>query len=201
MPTQAKYFFPPGIRFGKLEVIEDSLKGAALCKCDCGAVRNIPKAFLRRGQYKSCGQCVRGHPKHGMEGTAIYNAWAGMLQRCRNPKHKWYRRYGGRGIKVCDRWLEFGNFYEDMGEKPEGLSIDREDNDGDYEPGNCCWSSQKDQVRNRENTLMVEFEGRTVPVAELSERFGQRHKRVVARLKRGLSIKEALADARLNRWK
>ncbi len=135
-----------------------------------------------------------------MEGTSTYNVWCGMLQRCRNPKQKWFHRYGGRGIKVCDRWLDFRNFYADMGEKPANLKIERIDNDGDYEPGNCRWATQKEQIRNRENTLMVEYEGRMTPVAELSERFGIRHKRVVARLKLGRSIEEALQTAKFNRW-
>jgi hypothetical protein len=135
-----------------------------------------------------------------MEKTRTYDTWAQMLTRCRNPNHKWYHRYGGRGISVCERWLTFENFYEDMGEKPAGLTLDRVDNDGNYEPGNCRWVAQKQQIRNRENTLMVEYEGKMTPVAELSERFGIRHKRVVARLKRGLSIEEALLSHKFNRW-
>lgn len=88
--------------------------------------------------------------KHGYSGTRLYKVWVMMKQRCYNPKNFKYPIYGGRGIKVCDRWLNsFEAFLEDMGERPEGLQVDRIDNDGDYEPGNCRWSTAKEQANNR----------------------------------------------------
>ncbi len=87
---------------------------------------------------------------HGMNRTPIHRIWIGMIQRCTNPKSTVYRHYGGRGIKVCERWrLSFLSFYEDMGEKPEGMSLDRINNDGNYEPGNCRWATPLEQVLNR----------------------------------------------------
>jgi len=93
--------------------------------------------------------------------TRTYSIWASMLQRCSNMNcHKW-SRYGGRGIKVCDRWHKFVNFLADMGEKPEGLSIDRIDNDGNYEPGNCRWATPKQQMNNSSKNTMITFDGKT----------------------------------------
>ena len=129
-----------------------------------------------------------------------YNVWAQMLSRCRNPNLKWFHRYGGRGISVCEKWHDFREFYADMGEKPPGLSIDRIDNDGNYEPGNCRWATKKEQMLNRSVTLTVEYGGRVMPVAELAERHGLSRKLVQARLARGLSVDEALSTVRKGRW-
>ena len=91
-----------------------------------------------------------GH--HNVSGT--YHTWIGMKTRCSNKNHIAYKNYGGRGIKVCERWLKFENFLEDMGERPEDLTIDREDNNGNYEPGNCKWATTKEQNRNGRRTKL-----------------------------------------------
>jgi len=91
-----------------------------------------------------------------------YNVWESMLTRCRNPRHHTYPAYGGRGITVCERWFSFDNFYEDMGPRPEGYWIERRDNNGNYEPGNCHWASPSDQNDNKSNNFMVEFRGETL---------------------------------------
>lgn len=90
-----------------------------------------------------------GRAFHGMRRTSTYTIWSGMIQRCTNPRHPNFADYGGRGITVCERWLTFVNFLADMGERPEGLSIDRIDNDGNYEPGNCRWATAAEQAVNK----------------------------------------------------
>lgn len=90
---------------------------------------------------------------HGMKGTPTYMSWMSMKSRCNNPNNVSYKNYGGRGITVCKRWYNFKNFYEDMGQKPNGLSLDRIDNDGNYEPSNCKWSTWVEQNNNKRNTI------------------------------------------------
>ncbi|MCK4499607.1 hypothetical protein KAU11_03870 [Candidatus Babeliales bacterium] len=90
----------------------------------------------------------KSREKHGMSNTSIYRIWVNMQRRCNYPKDPSYKYYGGRGIKVCERWNSFKNFYLDMGDKPEGLTLERKDNNGNYEPGNCEWASRKTQTRN-----------------------------------------------------
>jgi hypothetical protein len=131
-----------------------------LCQCDCGNTTIVQTQLFREGRVQSCGclnhQPITGSPTlvHGharrKKITAIHTTWQGMLQRCTNPRNPAYHYYGGRGITVCDRWMIFENFLADMGEKPAAnLSIDRINNNGNYEPGNCRWATQSEQVRNR----------------------------------------------------
>lgn len=143
-----------GHKFGLLTVIEktgqDDKHSYWLCRCDCGQSTNVRGNSLLRGMTKSCG-CF--HKKiittHGMSRCPEYIVWDGMIQRCTNPKHEAWKYYGGRGIKVCDRWRVFKNFYSDMGPRPTSLTIDRIDNDGDYEPGNCRWATMAEQNVNK----------------------------------------------------
>lgn len=128
------------------------------CKCDCGNIMNVQGVNLRTGHTQSCGclqkeRASESNGTHRKSGTSTFNVWVKMRQRCNNPKDKAYKYYGGRGIKVCDRWLNsFDNFFSDMGEHKEGMSIDRIDNNGNYEPRNCQWLtiSQNISKRNRE---------------------------------------------------
>lgn len=123
---------------------------AKLCVCDCGTFRRVTCKNLNNGTSKSCGCSVKTAAKtHGMQGTQIYEIWASMKNRCTNPKKKDYKYYGGRGITVCEEWKNsFENFYKDMGDCPEGMSLDRIDTNGNYELSNCKWSTKKEQSFN-----------------------------------------------------
>ena len=114
-----------------------------------------------------------GAPTHRMTGTPTYNSWAMMHRRCRDtPSNPDFADYGGRGITVCDRWSVFENFLADMGERPVGTTLDREDTDGNYEPGNCRWATAEVQQRDRRNNLWITHEGETRTLADWSRRLG-----------------------------
>lgn len=150
-----------GMRFGRLLVIAQVDHGKSregtrwLVRCDCGAEKTMGRRTLVGGRGFSCGCWQRTaasmtHFRHGHANRSrSWRAWAGMKQRCLNPANPKYPDYGGRGIRVCERWLSFEGFLEDMGEKPDGMSLDRIDVNGNYEPGNCRWATAKEQCDNR----------------------------------------------------
>ena len=154
-----------GDRYGRLTIVKLIDNEYVECRCDCGTVRNFWKYSLTRKNKssKSCG-CISleinkvQFIKHGDElngrKTTEYSTWDGMKQRCTNPNHRGYMSYGGRGITICDRWLNsFQNFLEDMGRKPSrAYSIDRIDVNGNYELSNCRWATSKEQAMNKRNS-------------------------------------------------
>jgi len=162
------------------------------CQCKCGNEIEVPSNNLQSGHTTSCGcHALACRTKHGMCGTPTYTSWDSMIQRCSNPKNINYVRYGGRGIKVCDRWRDsFDNFYEDMGTRPEGLTIDRISNDGDYEPDNCRWATRHEQDYNRSDTLR--FDDGT-PVGVWAAEYGLTYKNVIYHHANGRSKDEILA--------
>ena len=160
-----------GQRFHWLTVIERASnnkggKARWLCRCDCGKTTIVQSACLRTGHTKSCGcygithSIIHGEAKHGQR-TKEYSAWRTMKDRCLNPRNSRYDSYGGRGIRVCNRWLHnYENFLFDMGRSPEGLTMERIDNNGNYEPGNCKWATQKEQACNRRDNVYIEHNGK-----------------------------------------
>lgn len=136
--------------------------------------------------------------KHGMSGTSEYGIWQGMLRRCADKSSK---RYGGRGISVCERWHSFENFLADMGRRPSrGHSIDRyPDNDGNYEPSNCRWATLIQQARNLAKNHWVEFKGRRYVIEELANEVGLKSSTVASRLKRGWTVEQAVGIPASNR--
>jgi hypothetical protein len=128
-----------------------------------------------------------------MIGTKEYRAWSHMLSRCTNPTDKSYQYYGGRGISVCDRWISFKNFFEDMGKSPSvAHSIDRVDNDGNYVPENCRWATVKEQRRNKRDNRILVIDGERKTLAEWAEKFGVLYKTAHNRLRMGWSPREAV---------
>ncbi len=130
------------------------------CLCECGNETNVLLSSLRTNNTTSCGcynkeKFIERITSHKLLNHPLYQTWLNMKQRCYNSNLKRYKDWGGRGIKVCDRWLNsFENFLSDMGEKPEGTTLDRIDNNGNYEPSNCRWATPKEQIKNRRKKLI-----------------------------------------------
>lgn len=172
-----------GARFTNYEVIEDGLRGKRGChyvraKCECGEVRVVRAAHLLTGASKSCG-CRRAPisraraTTHGMNGTPEYKTWTAIIDRCSNAKAHGFENYGGRGIVICPRWrASFEAFFADMGPRPAGTSIDRIDVNGNYEPGNCRWATQREQQNNRRDSRFIEARGERLTVADWARRLG-----------------------------
>lgn len=157
-------------------------------RCDCGNVGFYYGDYLRNGDTKSCGclhQEVRSkmNRTHGLSATPTFRIWCDMRRRCTNAKRRAFRRYGGRGIRVCDRWLKFENFVEDMGLRPRGMSLDRIDNNGNYEPSNCRWATRKQQTLNSPTTRWIEFGGERLCLTDWARKLGMTESGLHFRLK------------------
>lgn len=188
-----------GVRFGNLVALVAlgrSMHGSKVWRfrCDCGNEIERASGNVKAGHISSCGCMKKGTPaQHGMAGSSLYSRWINMRRRCENPDNENFENYGGRGIKVCARWQKFENFYVDMGDLPfEDAQIDRENNDGDYEPTNCRWSTPSENSNNRSNNVLVEIDGRTQTLMEWSSESGVPYATIWARLNRNWSAKKAV---------
>lgn len=199
-----------GKRFHRLTVIEliGKQNNRTLWKaiCDCGITKSFIGSSLVSGNTRSCG-CLQeenrwlskshGHAHRGKI-TRTYKAWVGLNERCCNPKNKEFENYGARGITVCKMWHHktpngFSNFLSEMGECPPLLTIDRIDNNGNYEPSNCRWASQQEQASNRRNNRWIEFDGRKQILRDWAKETGLDPVTISTRIDRlGWSIERAL---------
>jgi hypothetical protein len=200
-----------GQSFGRLTVVSrapNSLHGKSRfnCICECGRSTVVAGQCLRRSHTKSCG-CWRvempslAFTTHGMANKcAEYRIWSHIKTRCLNPKNRAYPRYGGRGIRMCSAWRDsFAEFYKNMGQRPSTRhSIERVDNDGNYEPGNCVWALPVVQASNRSTVRLIEYQGVSGTMAWWSRSTGIPYMKLRRRLVDGWPIYRALEDARLH---
>lgn len=190
-----------GKTFGRLIAIEclpATSPGRHLrwrCRCECGDEVVVTSEKLRSGHTKSCG-CLRGRHKHTSRTappSPTYTSWRNMVSRCTRPNSTSYEHYRKRGIKLCKRWLVFDNFLADMGERPPGTTLDRLDNDGHYEPGNCRWGDKKQQANNRSTNQLFEYRGQTYTMIQLALATGVPKETIRSRLVR--STRWTIEDA------
>lgn len=175
-----------------------------LCVCACGSERLKFPNEIKRGDVVSCGCWHRvcsswvgkSQKRHGLDGTRAYSSWSSMMARCYDESFDSYHRYGGRGIKVCGRWMDVAKFVEDMGQPPAGRSLDRIDNNGDYEPGNCRWATRKEQMNNVSYNRIIVFHNERMTVAQAADRFGISYSTLVRRLNAGWTPDEAITMPR-----
>lgn len=158
-----------GQRFGRLTALSAASWGPTtwFCKCDCGTEITVRQGNIRNGHTQSCGCLLReneanlthGHTR-GRKNSRTFGCYSNAKNRCFNPKNQRFADYGGRGIVMCDRWRDsFADFLEDMGECPQGKSLERKDVHGNYEPSNCKWATPAEQARNKRNNIIVEVDG------------------------------------------
>lgn len=207
LPTHKNFRNLVGEKFGRLNVVRFAGKrinslGYPVwfweCKCDCGNMVFARGTSIACGESKSCGcfqrdDASRVHTIHGLSNSPEYKTWTAIRDRCFNPNTEFWRYYGGRGVKVCDRWMDFENFFADMGVRPSSKhSIERRNTNGDYEPSNCCWATWVDQSRNRRSNRIITFNGQQKCLAEWSEITGIKTDTIASRIRNGWSPELAL---------
>lgn len=192
-----------GNRYGRLVVVgEAGSRGSyryVRCRCDCGVEKEIRAQRLRSGETQSCGCLQRERVRaasirHGLSDTPIHRLWRGMNQRCSNPRHMSYPRYGGRGITVCPEWsASYEAFLAAVGPRPSPQhSLERVDNSAGYSPENCVWATAKDQMRNYRRNHLITYRGRAMCVAAWAEEVGINYMTLWSRLAKGWPIHQAL---------
>jgi len=197
-----------GKRFGKLTVVGPHPVRTGynmirwICRCDCGGEKLVTTSNLGRNTH-SCG-CIRNTQGALTRKHPLWGVWSAMLQRCTDPNCAAYPNYGGRGISVCERWRSFPAFLEDMESTYQrGLSIDRKENDGNYEPSNCRWATAKTQGRNRRVCTMIDTPWGVMNVAEAAERIGMDRNRFRTRVRLGWTTKQLFNPenfGKLTKW-
>lgn len=205
-----------GEKYGLLTIVADEgYQGRGIgrlirVRCECGTEKSMRRRTVLSAGAKSCGclqkkafdknrTATHGHAKGGRT-SPTYNTWCGMIKRCCNQSHEHYADYGGRGITVCDEWMVFENFLRDMGERPSGMTLDRENNDLGYMKSNCRWATQKQQCNNRRphpkrphQQKQVEYQGKIYPIDELIKRHSTiRRETVISRIRQGWNVEDAL---------
>ena len=193
-----------GYKFNRLTVLSFSHKNKLnvrfwKCQCICGKIVITRSTCLLRGRTQSCG-CLRyervreSHSVPYSTNTPEYQVWLSMKERCNNPKSRSYKSYGARGITVCDRWrYSFENFLEDVGKRPSDRhSIDRIDNNGDYEPANCRWATTKEQSNNKRQTVFITYKGTTKPRSIWAEELNIKPSTLRTRIKNGWDLDRAM---------
>jgi len=193
-----------GKKFGRLTVIGKELEkdkwGGTQWRvlCDCGKEKLMRGNSFISGGNVSCGcyaaeQLSKRATTHGMTKTKEHGAWLSMLDRCRNERHKSYKNYGGRGIMVCERWKEsFENFYIDMGKAPNGTSIERKNNNGNYCKENCLWATSEEQMHNTRYNNVLTFNGISMDITQWSKAIKMNRSTLYNRIYRNWTVERAL---------
>ena len=156
----------------KITVVEDS-QNYYKCICKCGKEKDVAVGHILNGSSKSCG-CAKKEKFGSLsknKNHSLYTTWLNMRDRCNNENNKSYKNYGGRGISVCSRWDDFRLFVEDMGDRPDGATLDRIDSNGNYEPSNCRWATMSEQAVNRRTTVWIERGGQVLHLSEWARKY------------------------------
>ena len=211
MAREMIHFVSPGDRYGRLEVVKElsatKKNRWIFCRCDCGSQLTVNLYKLVTGRTQSCGclhreQLSAAKTIHGATGTPEYRNWQHLIRRCYESTGKSYASYGGRGIRVCDRWRNsFENFLSDMGPRPSpDHSIDRIDNNGNYDPENCRWATRSEQARNTRANRYLTVDGETHLLCEWSELMDLDASLILCRIRRyGWSVREAVLTPKKQR--